>query len=309
MEIQKLQLKELEPIILSASRATDIPAFHANWLIERLKSGFSVWQNPFNGKNYKVSFRKAKAIVFWTKNPLPLLPFLNEIEDAGLVYYFLFTLNDYEKEGFEPNIPALGERISTFQKLSSLVGKERVIWRFDPLILTPELDLSELLRRIERIGNELYPFTEKLIFSFVEMYRKVKINFRNLGDETIEWTDERKYSLAENLQNMNKNWDLQLRSCATGLGLEKFGIEHNRCIDAELLAKISHDADFLSYLGYGKDLFGKLVRIKPLEKDKGQREFCGCFPAKDIGQYNTCPHSCIYCYANKSQAIEFENTA
>ena len=113
------------PVIVSASRSTDIPAFYAKWFINRLAAGYCVWYNPFNQKAMRISFNKTKVIVFWTKNPEPLIEYLPELDKRGIRYYFQFTLNDYESEGFEPNVPALEQRIETFKRLSSLIGKEK----------------------------------------------------------------------------------------------------------------------------------------------------------------------------------------
>lgn len=121
------------PVIISASRATDIPAFYAKWFINRLKAGYVIWHNPFNQQPMYVSFKNCKVIVFWTKNPKPLIPLLHKIDQAGLHYYFQFTLNDYMKERLEPNVPPLDARIKMFKELSNPIGKEKVIWRFDPI--------------------------------------------------------------------------------------------------------------------------------------------------------------------------------
>ena len=161
--------EEVAPVILSASRSTDIPAFYAKWFFDRLAEGYCVWTNPFNQQKMYVSFKQCKVIVFWTKNPKPILPYLHELDERGIHYYFQVTLNDYEQEGFEPNVPALEERIDTFHQLSGMIGHERVIWRFDPLICTSELTPRMLLTRMEKIGNRLKGYTDKLVFSFVDV--------------------------------------------------------------------------------------------------------------------------------------------
>lgn len=136
-----------------------------------------------------ISFKSCKVIVFWTKNPKPILPYLNILDEMGIHYYFQVTLNDYEHEGFEPNVPAIEERIETFKHLSQLIGKERVIWRFDPLIITPTIGPRELLKRIWYLGNKLKGFTDKLVFSFIDVkaYKKVQ---NNLVKETMFFTKE-----------------------------------------------------------------------------------------------------------------------
>ena len=177
------------PVIISASRSTDIPAFYAKWFFNRLEKGYCVWYNPFNQQPMYISFMSCKVVVFWTKNPEPIIPYLPELDKRGIHYYFQVTLNDYVQEGFEPNVPPIAKRIETFKKLSQLIGKERVIWRFDPLIVTPQLTPRMLLTRIWHVGNELKGYTDKLVFSFVDVkaYRKVQ---NNLIKETLFFTKE-----------------------------------------------------------------------------------------------------------------------
>jgi DNA repair photolyase len=316
------------PVIISASRSTDIPAFYAQWLINRIKKGYVVWYNPFNQKPMYISFKNTKAIVFWTKNAKPLIPFLKELDAMGIQYYFQFTLNDYEKEGFEPNVPTLSERIETFKQLSELIGKEKVIWRFDPLIITPQITPRDLLTKIWNVGNQLKGTTEKLVFSFVDVkaYRKVQ---NNLVKETLlyskevvdnaELNKEQIEEIAEGLVKIRKRWksegwNIALATCAEQIDLEKYGIEHNRCIDDELMKRIFNtDSDLMYYLSYGKlpdknALFENEISTKQIDlKDKGQRKICGCMISKDIGMYNTCRHHCIYCYANTSKSIVEKN--
>ena len=183
------QVEALAPIIISASRSTDIPAFYVKWFFNRLAKGYCVWYNPFNRRKMYVSFERCKAIVFWTKNPKPILPYLHELDRRGIHYYFQFTLNDYVSEGFEPNVPSVTQRVETFRELSEMIGKERVIWRFDPLIITPSITPRVLLSRIWKIGNQLKGYTDKLVFSFVDVkaYRKVQ---NNLIKETNCFTKE-----------------------------------------------------------------------------------------------------------------------
>ena len=153
---QGLHVEAIAPVIISASRSTDIPAFYAKWFFNRLAKGYCTWYNPFNiNQKMYISFERCRVIVFWTKNPAPIIPYLPELDKRGIHYYFQVTLNDYVKEGFEPNVPSVEERVETFKKLSSLIGKEKVIWRFDPLIITPNIEPRELLTRIWHVGNKL----------------------------------------------------------------------------------------------------------------------------------------------------------
>ncbi|MGI6479662.1 MAG: DUF1848 domain-containing protein [Salinivirgaceae bacterium] len=304
------------PIVISASRRTDIPAFYSKWFINRLRKGYCVLYNPFNQKPSYVSFKKTRVVVFWTKNPKPLIPFLCELEDRSIHYYFQFTLNDYEKENFEPNIPKIQERIETFKQLSEKIGKEKVIWRFDPLIQTKDVGIEELLRRVEYVGNQLKGYTEKLVFSFadIENYRKVADNLRREKIDYIDFNDRSMFQFAKALFVLNKNWKLKLATCAESIDLEQLEIEHNSCIDGELIKRIFYDdKDLLHFLTFGKTttndtLFPSDTPEKSINlKDPNQRKYCGCTISKDIGIYNTCLHFCKYCYANSSKELVRQN--
>lgn len=324
-------VEAIEPIIVSASRSTDIPAFYAKWFINRLCKGYCVWYNPFNQKPMYVSFAKTKVVVFWTKNPAPIIPYLPELDRRGIHYYFQVTLNDYENENLEPNVPTLEKRIDTFKRLSDLIGKEQVIWRFDPLIVTKDLTPQILLGRIEKIGDALQGYTEKLVFSFVDVksYRKVKNNlvkdtnlFTKDDVEAAEMNDLQIVEIVEGLVKLRKKWNqggwyVTLATCAESIDLSKYGIEHNRCIDGELMKRIfAADDELVYYLNTGEmldknDLFTSILPVAPLSpkalKDKGQRKECGCIKSKDIGMYNTCRHFCAYCYANTSRNVVLSN--
>lgn len=318
------------PIIISASRSTDIPAFYAKWFFNRLKKGYCVWYNPFNRQPQYVSFEKCKVIVFWTKNPKPILPYLPELDRRGIHYYFQVTLNDYTQERLEPNVPSVEERIETFKVLSEKIGKERIIWRFDPLIVTPNLTPRDLLKKIWYIGNRLLGYTDKLVFSFVDVnaYRKVQNNliketglFNKENVEKAEMSTAQRKEFLEGLVKIRevwaeKGWDITLATCGEELNLEKYSIEHNRCIDGSLMEHIFfEDKELIYYLHTGKlpenNLFGALEVPKGYKnlKDTGQRKVCGCMASKDIGMYNTCRHLCVYCYANTSKECVLANIA
>ncbi|MDY0169240.1 MAG: DUF1848 domain-containing protein [Thermoguttaceae bacterium] len=304
----------IAPQIISASRSSDIPAFHAKWFAERLQAGYCKWVNPFNRQAQYVSFENTRAIVFWSKYPAPIVSFLSLLNERDIAYYFQFTVNDYEDEGLEPNVPSLSERIRVFKDLSSRIGKDRVIWRFDPLVLTAHISTDDLLRKIMRIGSELHPFTEKLVFSFidVQIYAKVRNNLKRCGVAVREFDMASMREFAGRLVECAKAWGLKLCTCGESVDLSSFGIEHNRCIDDELILRLArHDPELLRLLRRGSargvDLFSSPDVDRQAIKDKGQREACGCVISKDIGQYNTCPHLCMYCYANTSARVVQEN--
>ena len=303
------------PVIISASRSTDIPAFYSDWLIQRIKEGYVKWKNPFNGVSLYVSFEKARLFIFWTKNPKPLFNHLDFLDDKGYNYYFQFTLNDYVAEKLEPNVPDVQSRVETFVRLSERLGKEKVIWRFDPLILTDKTGVDELLRKVENIGNQLKDYTQKLVFSFadIHIYRKVQNNLRNHSIPYQEFNERTMHELALGLQHLNENWHFELATCAEQIPLEKYQIVHNQCIDDDLIIKLfSNDKilmDFLKVKISPADMFNanpSIIKTKK-NKDRGQRPFCGCIISKDIGKYNTCPHLCEYCYANSSKEIALRN--
>jgi DNA repair photolyase len=326
---QGARVEAQAPLIVSASRSTDIPAFYGQWFINRLKAGYAVRYNPFNRQAEYVSFKKTKAVVFWSKNPAPLLPLLGELDDRGIGYYFQFTLNDYEAEGFEPNVPPLGRRIETFQRLAGQIGKERVVWRFDPLIVAPQLGPQRLLQKIRSLGERLKGCTDKLVFSFIDVraYRKVQANllketswFPKEYMENPEFSQEQIRQIAEGLAEMRDSWQsggrrLALATCAEPVCLEAYGIEHNRCIDSELMKRLfPGDKDWLYYLNHGKAPEKNLLFAGEAEtagfkkwKDKGQRKACGCMLSKDIGMYDSCGHFCLYCYANTSRKAAGRN--
>ena len=301
------QAEAVCPVIVSASRATDIPAFFAEWFINRLRAGYLLRADPFKaGKFQCVSFRHTRAIVFWSKNPVPLAKHLTEIDGMGINYYFQFTLNDYEAEGLEPNLPPLARRIETFIMLSGMLGKKRVIWRFDPLVLTDSLGVERLMDRVAAVGDLVRDCTERLVVSFADIvkYRHVQRALGPGGFRCREFTLDEMHAAAGRLQTMNRAWGLKISTCAETIGLASYGIEHGRCVDDRLMAEIfSHDGALIEFLGCRPDLFAGSAR--PGLKDRGQRKECGCIASKDIGSYGTCRHLCAYCYANSSRvAVE-----
>lgn len=301
----------IAPLVVSASRATDIPAFYAQWFMNRLRAGYCLWENAFNAHQQRhVSFEKCKAFVFWSKNPQALMPWLSEVEERGYQYYFQYTLNDYEQEGLEPYIPKLEQRIATFQELSERIGKHRVIWRFDPVILGNTLTVESVLERIHRLAERLAPYTEKLVFSFLDMYKKTGNNLKKLDPLLRPPGAEEARRLAEGIARINAGLvaPVALATCAEELDLYPLGIAHNKCIDPELLVRLCPASPELRAISAHSfpPRQGSLLPVVGAcgvggVKDRGQRSSCGCAPSKDIGRYNTCMHLCAYCYANRSK--------
>ena len=304
------------PVIVSASRRTDIPAFYSDWFFDRLEKGYSAWINPFNGRKSYISYRNTKFIVFWSKDPRPLLRHLDSLAARGIGCYIQFTLNDYENDGLERNAPPLAQRIGTFRALADRLGKGSVIWRFDPLLLTENISIGTLLERLRNIGSQIHEYAEKLVFSFADIlsYARVRANLERSRIPYRDWTLAQMREFAAMLVELNRRegWNLELATCGERADLE--GIVHNRCVDDKLILRLSKSPEVWRFLGAepcpGSDLFdmlpagaiecgqGRLALIRKDNRDPGQRKECGCVRSKDIGQYGTCPHLCAYCYAN-----------
>lgn len=318
------------PEIISASRSTDIPAFYADWFFARLEKGYSAWTNPFNGVRSYVSYKNTRFIVFWSKNPRPLLPHVDYLKKRGIGCYVQYTLNDYVAEGLEKGVPKLEERIDTFRRLVDALGKGHVIWRFDPLLLAENISEDDLLAKIENIGEQLNGYTEKMVFSFADImsYRKVKSNLEKNAIQYKDWTEVQMLDFTKSLSELNKRWGYTLATCGEKVDLEQFGVKHNRCVDDALIIRLAYNdkrlMDFLKVTIHdmpSSDLFGEKEQIpadaiilpngkyatRGDNSDKGQRQFCGCTVSKDIGEYNTCPHLCEYCYANASKSAALKN--
>ena len=295
-------LKEaVGPYILSVSRATDIPAFYMEWFMKRLEAGFARWVNPFSKTNQYVSFQNVRAIVFWTKNARPMVNYIDKLKEYDLTYYIQYTINDYEDVGLEPNIPLLNDRINTFITISNAIGKDRIIWRFDPLIKLEQLSILQYIDKIKNIGNILKDYTNKLVFSFadIDQYNNVQKNLNYAGYKYRNFTIEEMNTLAEYISNMCEEWNITAATCGEKIDLDKYNIQHNKCIDDDLLLKIAPKDYILREFLRGS---------KRSLKDKGQRKECGCMESKDIGAYGTCHHFCKYCYANPSKSIVESNS-
>lgn len=265
-------------MILSVSRRTDIPAFYSEWFINRLKEKYVLVRNPMNYHSISkidLSPNIIDCIVFWTKNPQPLLKYLDYIS-KNYKFYCQFTINAYEKD-IEPNIPDLEKRIDDFIYISKKYGMEKVIWRYDPIIISFKYNIDWHIKKYEYIANKLKGYTDRCIFSFLDIYDKNKQNLKKICAKNILETDIK--LISSKLSNIASKFDMELFTCCEEVDLKEFGIKHSCCIDPVLISHLIN------------------CKIKT-QKDKNQRTSCGCVESIDIGQYNTCKHECIYCYAN-----------
>lgn len=267
-------------MIISASRRTDIPAFYGDWLIERIKSGDVTVKNPFNLNQFKhicLSPESIDCFVFWTKNPISFFTHIKQIIALNIPFYFHFTLNAYDKE-YEPNLPDKNILIKTFKELSTLVSPFPIIWRYDPIIIDNLHSTNWHLHSFKNFCNSLKGYTSKCITSFITMYSKCKRKLKNYT--IIDLSSKEKTRLLKEMNCIAINSNIELNICASETDYSEIGVLPAKCIDNELIEKISGN---------------KLQLIK----DKHQRKNCNCVRSVDIGEYNTCMHNCLYCYANK----------
>lgn len=264
-------------MIISCSRRTDIPAFYSNWFFNRLREGNVLVRNPGNRRQLRsisLAPQDVDCIVFWTKNPVPMLERLHLLQDYN--YYFQFTLTPYGKD-IEPNLPPKDEVVDTFLKLSGKIGRKRIVWRYDPILLSPGVNIDYHIHNFADLARRLSDHTEKCVISFMDMYRHLQSKSAGLALRPPNTAEMR--MLAEAIARIAGGCNIKVETCAEKVDLADLGIERGKCIDDCLIAQLS----------------GRNLKI---EKDKHQRELCRCVAAVDIGEYNTCRHLCSYCYAN-----------
>ncbi len=270
-------------MIISASRRTDIPAFYSEWFLNRIKDGFVIVRNPMNRQPLRILLSPdiVDCIVFWTKNPVPMVQKLDELKDY--CYYFQFTLTGYGKD-VEAHLPdKKKDLIPAFQKLSEKIGPERVIWRYDPILINDRYTVDYHMNAFGQIAEALNGYTEKCVYSFVDSYAKNATALNTLNVRDLSQDDMRQISVK--LRDIARENGMVIATCAEVIDLEELGIEHNACIDKALIERLNG---------------GKIKDTKKNIKDAGQRPECKCMASKEIGAHNTCGNGCIYCYANYS---------
>lgn len=280
-------------MIISASRRTDIPAFYSEWFLNRIKEGFLDVRNPMNNRQVSrlpLSPELVDCIVFWTKNPIPMLPKLDGMRKY--CYYFQFTLTGYGRD-IEANLPdKRKELIPAFQELSDRIGPERVIWRYDPILVSDRYSAAYHIKAIAEIAKALNGYTEKCVFSFVDLYGKNRTAMRKLGVRDLSGDEMR--SIAVQIRDIAQENHMTAATCAETIDLEALGIGHNACIDKALVERLTG---------------GKIKNTKKNLKDSGQRPACRCMASREAGTHNTCANGCIYCYANHSPESVRRNMA
>ncbi len=273
-------------MIISASRRTDIPAFYSKWFINRVRKGWCDVPNPFNRAQVsKVSLapRDVDAFVFWTRNPRPLIPRLDELDGLGFRYLFLITLIGYPR-GIDPRSPGPEVSIANFHDLASRIGPERVTWRYDPILLSDITGPEFHEENFRRIARALRGTTNRCVISFVNVYRKARKRLEEAVPGGLAAFDPglpRTSELLRTISAAAREEGMRVFNCAGGHDLSPFGILPSRCIDGEFIG----------------NLFS--VPVKAV-KDPSQRAECGCTVSRDIGMYDTCLYGCSYCYATSN---------
>lgn len=274
-------------MILSVSRRTDIPAYYGEWFLNRLKDKYVMVRNPMNYHSVSkidLSPSFVDCIVFWTKNPEPFFPYLEEIEKS-YKFYFQYTLNAYGKE-IERNIPNVYQRVQSLKTLSQKYGSEKVIWRYDPVLLSEKYTLQWHVEQFRNLCASLHGFVNTCVFSFVDLYTKISTKLRAIGARVL--TNEEMLFIAKEFSTVAQDYNITLKTCTESVNLETFGIEKACCVDGKLISQL---------------LKCNIIATK----DKNQRQECGCVESIDIGQYNTCANGCVYCYANFSDTTVESN--
>lgn len=265
-------------MIISASRRTDIPAFYSEWLFNRIKEKYVLVPNPYNPNMVsRVSLDPAviDCIVFWTKNPAPMIDRLDGLGDYK--YYFQYTINPYGKE-LENKLPPLSKRIDTFKRLSDKIGREKVVWRYDPILTNQLYTVGFHQDKFAEMASALKDYTEKCMLGFIDHYPHVRASLGEFNIEPLVGGDIEQMATA--FKKTADELAMELDTCTVRVDLSHLGIPSGLCVDDRLVERI---------VGY------------PISagKDKNQRDICRCAESIDIGTYESCLNGCIYCYAIK----------
>lgn len=272
-------------MILNTGGRTDTVQYYTQWLLKRFEEGYVCSRNPlFPNKvtRYDLTPDKVDAIQFCSKNYEPILADLPKIT-GRFPTYFHYTITAYGKD-VEPGVPSIEKSIETLKKLSAIVGKQRLAWRYDPVLLTSAYTVETHMQTFDRMARELTPYVDRCIFSFVEMYKKLEVNM----PELIPLTERDKTALAKGLGEIAATYGLWLQTCGTNGDYSQYGIHPSGCMTLEMMGKAN----------------GIVFRSL---KHRGMRQGCHCIETRDIGAYDTCLNGCKYCYANNRPEKAFEN--
>lgn len=280
-------------MIISASRRTDIPAFYSEWFMNQIRNEKFLRKNPYNGNviENRAKAEDIKCIVFWTRNANQMIKkgYLQELDDLGIPYYFQYTITGYNKKLEKKTLNPF-KAIDNINLLCDKIGANKVIWRFDPIILSEETPVSELIRLHDKIASLIDTNIEENVISFLDDYKKTGTNLKLAGVNTkdILLLKPELEELLEGISQNGKKHNLNVSTCAENIDLSKYNIKKGKCIDGDFIQK---------------NLGIKVSKAK----DQGQRKECGCIKSIDVGLYDTCIHGCEYCYATLSKNIANDN--
>lgn len=272
-------------MIINTGGRTDTVQYYSDWLLRRFSEGYVLSRNPLfpnKATRYELTPDKVDCVVFCSKNYRPILPRLHEITDRFNTY-FHYTITAYGAD-IEPGVPSIGESIDMLIELSKIVGKQRVAWRYDPVLLTNEYTIERHLETFEKMAGELAPYIDRCIFSFVEMYKKLETNMPEIIPLSVRDMDV----LARGLGSIARKYGVYIQTCGTNGDFSRYGVHASGCMTLDILGKANG------------------VVFKDL-KHRGTRQGCHCIESRDIGAYDTCLNGCKYCYANKNPRKAFEN--
>lgn len=268
-------------MILSVSRRTDIPACYPEWFLGRLREGFVMARNPMNPRQVSripLSPDTVDCIVFWTKSIAPLLPHLPEIEAMGYPYIVQHTLTGYGRD-VEAALPEVEARIGAIRELAGRIGAQRVVWRYDPILLSDTYTADWHADNFAGLAEELVGCTERCVISFLDVYGKIRRRLADCGARPCDGPEMHRIAAA--LAEAAAPRGIRLQTCAEVIDLFHLGIAHGACIDGDMISR----------------LLGCPLKVR---RDPNQRSACGCIASVDVGEYNTCMNGCAYCYANHS---------
>lgn len=271
-------------MIISTGMRTDIPAFYSKWLLNRIKAGFVYVRNPYNEHQitkYSLNPSVVDCLCFCTKNPLPLIPHLDELSSFKQFWYV--TITPYGKD-IEPNVPDKQKILEGFKEISKKVGVDAIGWRYEPVFYDYNFNLQKHIEEFSKIARALKGYTKICSISFLDLYEKIKRNTPNIYPPNLE--EQKKIGKA--FSKIAEENGMKIHSCCEGVHLAEFGVDVGGCQTKEMLEK-----------AIGANL------IPP--KMKNQRGICSCLLGNDIGEYNTCGHLCKYCYANCDKDVVLSN--
>ena len=272
-------------MILNTGGRTDTVQYYTDWLLRRFREGYVLSRNPlFPNKvtRYELTPEQVDCVVFCSKNYAPILPRLHEITDRFPTYFY-YTITAYGRD-IEPGVPSLETSMETLLQLSRQVERQRLAWRYDPVLLTETYTVQRHLDPFAHMAETLTPYVDRCIFSFVELYKKLETNM----PELLPLTPEDRESLAQGLGAIAREKGLLLQTCGTNGDYTRYGIHPSGCMTLDILGRANG------------------LTFKPL-KHKGMRQGCHCMESRDLGAYDTCLNGCKYCYANKTPQKAREN--